>query len=136
MIEKLQQQWGNKWARIAERLPGRTDNAVKNRWNSTLKRRVQSQQMLQLPPPPLMHLEVPDLIAPFLQSLSFSGTEEVPEPPPPFSSPTSFEIPLIEPFNPDFEWREHQMGLFDLTAKPDGMGQSFTAHDPLHLGFD
>ncbi|KAK8936330.1 Transcription factor LAF1 [Platanthera zijinensis] len=40
IVMTLHAKLGNKWSRIAMHLPGRTDNEIKNYWNSYLKKKV------------------------------------------------------------------------------------------------
>ncbi|KAL4592388.1 hypothetical protein LXL04_005380 [Taraxacum kok-saghyz] len=40
MIVKLHKAFGNRWSMIASHLPGRTDNEIKNYWNSCLSRQI------------------------------------------------------------------------------------------------
>ncbi|PON62514.1 MYB transcription factor [Parasponia andersonii] len=40
LIVRLHKLLGNRWALIAGRLPGRTDNEIKNYWNTNLRKRV------------------------------------------------------------------------------------------------
>ncbi|XP_076906271.1 transcription factor MYB14-like [Bidens hawaiensis] len=41
IIVDLQKKLGNKWSAMAAKLPGRSDNEIKNRWNTQLKKQAQ-----------------------------------------------------------------------------------------------
>ncbi|KAL5214364.1 hypothetical protein ABZP36_003516 [Zizania latifolia] len=83
VVIELQAQFGNKWARIATYLPGRTDNDVKNFWSTRQKRLA---RLLRAPLParsskhnssktkaPSSSLECQDPTGPCLDQSSFEG---------------------------------------------------------------
>ncbi|KAG2331611.1 hypothetical protein Bca52824_002791 [Brassica carinata] len=58
VIIRLHSLLGNKWSLIAGRLPGRTDNEIKNYWNTHIKRKLLSQGI-----DPQTHRPIKDSIA-------------------------------------------------------------------------
>ncbi|KAG8090390.1 hypothetical protein GUJ93_ZPchr0011g27235 [Zizania palustris] len=44
LIIHLHARWGNRWSRIARRLPGRTDNEIKNYWRTHMRKKAQERK--------------------------------------------------------------------------------------------
>ncbi|KAH7678008.1 myb proto-oncogene protein plant protein [Dioscorea alata] len=44
LVLELHSHWGNRWSRIARRLPGRTDNEIKNYWRTHMRKKAQERK--------------------------------------------------------------------------------------------
>ncbi|XP_020577748.1 myb-related protein MYBAS2-like [Phalaenopsis equestris] len=44
LILELHSKWGNKWSQIAGKLPGRTDNEIKNYWRTHMRKMAQEKK--------------------------------------------------------------------------------------------
>ncbi|CAA7392778.1 unnamed protein product [Spirodela intermedia] len=51
LILELHSRWGNRWSRIARRLPGRTDNEIKNYWRTHMRKKAQQGRTKVASPP-------------------------------------------------------------------------------------
>ncbi|PON51481.1 MYB transcription factor [Parasponia andersonii] len=104
LILELHAKYGNKWARMAAQLPGRTDNEIKNYWNTRVKRRKRQglplypndiQQFSSQPTTPTSSLTpmTPTPTTPTTTSFLFQNQTQIPfSPTPPPHSPMSSPI--------------------------------------------
>ncbi|KAL2487838.1 transcription factor MYB [Forsythia ovata] len=44
LVLELHSKWGNRWSRIAQKLPGRTDNEIKNYWRTHMRKKAQEKK--------------------------------------------------------------------------------------------
>ncbi|CAN8244424.1 unnamed protein product [Cochlearia groenlandica] len=49
LVLELHGKWGNRWSKIALKLPGRTDNEIKNYWRTYMRKKSQEKKCLMSP---------------------------------------------------------------------------------------
>ncbi|TKY68954.1 Transcription factor GAMYB [Spatholobus suberectus] len=120
VVIELQAQFGNRWAKIASYLPGRTDNDVKNFWSSRQKRLARILQTSATNPTSQKNkTKVPTVLdVATLEAPKFSSSSEGE----PSSKPQSSSLPFIE--NSEF---------IKMVSLPDLIKSELPSSDTSHL---
>ncbi|XLU80542.1 hypothetical protein S245_003962 [Arachis hypogaea] len=135
VVIELQAQFGNKWAKIASYLSGRTDNDVKNFWSSRQKRLARILQASASTSTskshrnkPKLHHHLPTFQAPKLSSSSEGESSSKPHHPCSFSCNDNSEVikmvalpDLIKPKLPNSE--QEESALFESNKSSSMMEQ-------------
>ncbi|KAG6735644.1 hypothetical protein NC652_010935 [Populus alba x Populus x berolinensis] len=79
MVIDLHAQLGNRWSKIASHLPGRTDNEIKNHWNTHIKKKLRKMGIDPLTHKPLSTIETPPPPPPPQQEVQVQNSIQEPE---------------------------------------------------------
>ncbi|XP_066331426.1 MYB-like transcription factor ODO1 isoform X2 [Miscanthus floridulus] len=103
LVIDLHAQLGNRWSKIASHLPGRTDNEIKNHWNTHIKKKLKKMGIDPLTHKPLCPSLSPDpqqLQSPPPTATTAGSPEAQPSPPSPLLKPPEQEKTAAAPVTP------------------------------------
>ncbi|GAB2274899.1 hypothetical protein Dimus_009669 [Dionaea muscipula] len=112
IVLQLHAQLGNRWSKIASELPGRTDNEVKNFWNTKIKRKMRIDSLIEPENHENDYQQQQEAFAFYLehqnnhqaqaQAQAQRDSSSIPSSPSFTSlfSPTSFDLPSLDPYMP------------------------------------
>ncbi|KAJ6808888.1 transcription factor MYB78-like [Iris pallida] len=134
LILELHSRWGNRWSKIAEHLPGRTDNEIKNYWRTRVQKHakhlkcdVNSKKFKDV----MKHLWMPRLLERI--RAANSGSSACPEPSPECSGATQLSPTTSIPVA---EGCDNLGGHDSIRVEDYGMSWQESLPSPVGLGYD